>query len=123
MKNRELAEIRARLHGYRKERRGRYPETARQAAIAWARREWSKGATLSSLGVALGVDRKSIRAWVQLGAQKKPSGPGFRRVKVEERAQVSEVGDFTFVTSHGHRIEGLTLTSAAALIVATSIAR
>jgi hypothetical protein len=120
MKNRELAEIRERLHGGRKERRGPYTEAARQAAIAWAQREWSKGSTLSGLGAALGVDRKSIRAWVSLAAPKKPSRPGFRRVEVAPREQAVDPGALTFVTSRGHRIEGLTLTSAAALILATS---
>jgi hypothetical protein len=119
MKNRELAEIRSRIHGGQKER-GRYPEGARQAAIAWVQREWTKGSTLSGLGTALGVNRKTIRAWVALAARENPSRPEFRQVQVERTEQPVDTGALTFVTSRGHRIEGLTLTSAAALILATS---
>jgi hypothetical protein len=115
-KSEEVVRIRATLAQGRKGKRGRYSTSAREAAIAWAMRQHACGATQRWLSEALGVNTKTISVWLQGNAMASPSS--FRRVTVASAASAAAAA-LVFVTRSGHRVEGLTVETAAALIQAT----
>jgi hypothetical protein len=82
-------------------------------------RQHACGATQRWLSEALGVNTQTIGVWLQGNAMASPSS--FRRVTVASAASAASAAAaaLVFVTRSGHRVEGLTVETAAALIQAT----
>jgi hypothetical protein len=115
-KSEEVTRVRATLALGRKGKRGRYSASARDAAIAWAVRQHACGATQRWLSEALGVNKQTIGVWLKGHVKVSPNS--FRRVTVASSAPAA-CAELVFVTRSGHRVEGLTVETAAALIKAT----
>jgi hypothetical protein len=102
-------------------RGGRYPEELRSEAVSLARAAMDGGASLGSVAVELGVGAGTLSRWLEA-----PSARSWRAVEVvaePEVAAVSPVEPFSspglvLITSRGHRLEGLSLDEATALLEA-----
>lgn len=100
-------------------RGARYPETLRAEAVSLASAAVESGASLGSVAAELGLGAGTLARWLE-----KPSVSSWRAVEVVEetepaavsRAEPSLRPGLVLITSRGHRLEGLSLDEAAALL-------
>ncbi len=99
----------------------RYPEELRAEAVSLARAAMDGGASLGSVAAELGVGAGTLRRWLEA-----PPASSWRAVEVvaepeplaECPAESSSRAGLVLITSHGHRLEGLSLDEAAVLLEA-----
>ena len=96
-------------------RGARYPKELKARVVSWASREHAAGKTWGTIGEALGIGMETVRRWVV--------SPPERRARKRDLVPVRMVGEVKETTSSsgsvavtGWRIEGMSVTDAAALI-------
>lgn len=100
-------------------RGARYPEELRAEAVWLARAAVARGASLGSVAAELGVGGGTLARWLE-----DPPAKEWRAVEVVEepapgavsRVEPSSRPGLTLITLRGHRLEGLSLDEAAALL-------
>ena len=94
----------------RKSQGRRYPSDLRQQIVTHVVSERSKGVSIRSTAISLGLSYPTLLGWLQA----EPNG--FRSVAVKERAPGCEAPALRLVTAQGHRVEGLSREDAAFLL-------
>ena len=84
----------------------RYPAAVKARVVAWSKSERERGGSWEKIATEVGVHAKTLREWCMEGGARR-----MRRVRV-----VDEHRSVSLVSPSGYRIEGVSLTEAAALI-------
>ena len=110
---RESGELRRRVMALGRRTRGaRIPEELRAEVIRYAEERRRSGDGVRKIARSLGVSPESIRRWTTPGTIKRTRA----LVPVVVREQDEGVKALTVVAPGGYRVEGLTVSSAAALL-------
>ena len=88
----------------------RYPTDLREQIVAHVVLERSKGVSVRSTAMSLGLSYPTLLGWLQA----EPNG--FRSVAVKEPTPERETPAMRLVTAQGHRVEGLSREDVAFLL-------
>lgn len=120
MMNEELetrsAEVRAQLAAAAGPTRGRgrgYGADARAVAVAHAREVMATGKSARQAALAIGIHEATLKAWMTEASA--PSASGFAHVRVKA-VEATPSRTLSLVLPGGARVDGLDVTSAAALV-------
>ena len=119
---RKIARLRRRIEEVGPRGRGaRIPEDLREEIGAYARERVAEGGRIREIASEVGVSRESVRRWMSLPRRRRArleSGDDHTAAEVVPVSVVcAETPDtLVVVTTDGHRVEGLNVTGAAALL-------
>ena len=113
--DREFERLRRALAHIERGRGRRYPEALRERIARWAGVRRQRGARWRQLSSELGISAESLRRW---GALEVPRTSMLVPVEVvaEAGAEIAADRPLRLVTRAGHRIEGLSIADAIALV-------
>jgi hypothetical protein len=110
MADQQTRALRRRLARHGGGRGKRYPQALRDDVGAWVRKRRKAGVTWQAIVDEIELSLESLRRWSGLDMSRSRGG---RVLPVEV---VSEGGDVRVVSPSGYRVEGLSLSDAAALL-------
>ncbi len=97
--------------------RGAAPYSAEQKAfaVAWSRKAVADGRSMRDVSQELGISEMTLRAWTT-ATRPASTGSTLRRVVVRSAPVATAPSGIVVVTAAGHRVLGLDVASAAALL-------
>ena len=111
MNDHEARALRGELAAHDRGRGKRYPEALRTRVTAWLRHQVARGAAIQAAAAVIALDSETARRWLRA-----TTSPVTTLVPVEVVAAADAERTVSVVSPSGHRVDGLTLDEAAALL-------